>query len=187
MCDDNNLDRLIDAALSTYADPGPASGLEARLRSRLMTQIEAERETGTRRWRWLWAGGALAAAVCTVLLIAPWRSSHPHAAPPTTARIERPDAVVSARKNVSPPGKPASVLRRNASLPTAAHSAPPKLEVFPMPAPLTGEERALAELAAQNSGVQIQNLLPVEQPADAPIDIAAIAIPPIKPPSAGKE
>ncbi len=183
MYDDNRLDRLIDAAVATYADPEPAFGLEARL----MARIDAERERGRRRWRWLWTGGALTAAVCTVLLIALWRTSYPPTAPPTTARIERPDAVVPARKSVSPPGKPASVLRRNASLPTAARSASPKLEVFPMPAPLTDEERALAELAAQNSGVQIQDLIPGEQPADAPIDIAAISIPPIKLSSEGKE
>ncbi len=55
-----------------------------------------------------------------------------------------------------------------------------------MPAPLTGEERALAELAAQNSEVQIQDLISVEQQADAPIDIAVISIPPIKLPPEGQ-
>jgi hypothetical protein len=35
--------------------------------------------------------------------------------------------------------------------------------------------------------VQIRDVMPVEQPADVPIDIAAISIPPIKLPSEGKE
>jgi hypothetical protein len=180
---ENNLDRLIDAALATYADPGPASGLEARL----MARIDAEREHQHRGFRWLWACGALAAAACTVLLIAPWRSASPHAAPRITARSERPEADAPSGTSVSQPGKPATAQLHKAGLHTTAHNAPPKLGVFPIPTPLTGEEQALVHFATRNSEAQVKSLMAVEQPVDAPIDIAAISIPPIKPPSEGKE
>jgi hypothetical protein len=184
---ENELDRAIDAALSTYADPGPDFGLEARLMARINTaRIQAEGEYRHRGSRSLWACGALAAAACTVLLIAPWRSASPHAAARITAR-ERPEAVAAAGTSIPQPGKPTTAQSHIAGLHATAHNAPPKLGVFPIPTPLTGEEQALVHFATQNSEAQVKSLLPAEQPADAPIDIAAISIPPIKPPSEGKE
>jgi hypothetical protein len=179
MSDRDNLDQLLDAALSTYADPGADSGLEARL----LARMDAVRESGRQRRRFLWAAGALAAAACMVLLIAPWRS----AAPRIEARSERPEAVAAVKTSVPHPSRPATLRLHKAGAVLSAHNSPPKLEVFPKPAGLTGEEQALVHFALHSSEAQHENLVADEQRAEAPIDIAAIAIPPIEPPSPGKE
>jgi len=183
-CDNRDyLDREIDAALSTYADFEPGAGLEARL----LKGLRVERAAAHRRRQMLWSGGALAAAACLVLLLAPWRSSLPHTAPRTEARVEQPAPSSSPAIESTQAATRAPSRLRAAAKQAPAQNAAPKLAVFPTPAPLTGEEQALALFAARSSAPQFKDLVAAQQVADSPIDIAAISIPPIKSPSEGKE
>ncbi len=71
MPEKDDLDRLLDSALATYADPGPESGLEERV----LKTLQAERTAGERRrWfeaprsRWLPWAVTVPIAVCLVVL-----------------------------------------------------------------------------------------------------------------------
>ena len=177
-----HLEQLIDAALSTYGRPAQDAGLEARL----LAQLQAERQRAHRRRRMLWAAGALAATACMLLLVAPWRSASPHAEPRIQARNEQPGATLPRVTSAVEMNRSTTTRLHRADRPAMAGSTPPKLDVFPMPAPVTAEEQALVQFAAQSTKPQMKELMTDEQPVE-PIDIAAISIPPIKPPSEGNE
>jgi len=178
-----NLDRMIDSALSTYAEPAADSGLEARLRAR----IDAELRRSRRQRLMVWAAGVLAAAACTVLVIAPWRASSPHNVPRNNARNQNPRPVLGAGTITRHIDWPAAPQTHRAGQPAIARSTAPKLDVFPTPEPVTTEEQALVRFAAQNTRLPKNAPMTDERPTVAPIEIAAISIAPIKLPSEGKE
>ncbi|HUS05864.1 MAG TPA: hypothetical protein VMZ52_06200 [Bryobacteraceae bacterium] len=133
---DDELDRLLEKGLSSYSSAEPAAGIERRV----MARVSATR----RRFefpRWLIAAPALAAMLLAFMF---WNRQdeapklRPIAAlqmtPPMPA-WDRPPAVTP-RQAV-----PGRVRRRVA--------AAPKRQQFPSPAPLTGEEQALIDLAAR--------------------------------------
>ncbi len=183
----DSLDRLLDSALSTYADPGPDSGLEAGIFAR----IGAERTAGQRRhWRLLWTAGLPALAACLLLLLATalWRPAPPHTAPRIQSSAEHPLVASSAQPAPTQPVRRSALHEartRGSSIPRPA--AAPKLDVFPAPAPLSSQEQALVRFVAATSEVQHTDLMQAQQQAVEPLRIAAISIPPIEPPSEGKE
>ena len=61
----------------------------------------------------------------------------------------------------------------------------PKLDVFPAPQPLTAEERALYSFATDVPEKQRQAVLNAQKNDNAPLDVAAIRIPPIELPAEG--
>lgn len=183
----DTLDRLLDAALSTYADPGPDSGLEAGILARIGT----ERRSGQRRsWRLLWAAGLPALAACLLLLLAPalWRHAAPHTAPRIQPSAEHPLAASSAPPALAKPvRRSVRHAARTPGRPIPQPAATPKLDVFPAPAPLSRQEQALVRFVATTSVAQRKDLMQAQQQAVAPLRIAAISIPPIEPPAEGKE
>lgn len=183
MLDREELDRLIDAALSSYA--APETGVETRVLARI---------AATRRRRqvrnWLIAGSGLALAASILLLFGfNIRLAH---TPRTTNRTEHftataTPAIVVPAPHLASPTKPhriaaAEHLRTGTRLP-----ATPKLAVFPTPIPLSAEERALVRLATETTSEERKNLLEARQQAAEPLHIASISIPPIEPPPEGKE
>lgn len=175
MADRDPLDRLLDAALSSYAEP--ANGLEERVLRRV-SRAAAPR----RRFVWLWPAGLAAAATLLLVVAAPWRSSlPPHTAPRATA------APPPARAAVEPPPAPPRLQHTAAHRAIAAPAPLPKLDIFPAPSPLTHQEQALLQFVAQSSAQQQHALLAERQQADAPIRISAITIPPIASPAEAKE
>lgn len=187
MAERDPLDRLLDAALSTYADPGPDSGLEAGI----LARIGAERTAGHRHhWRLLWAAGMPALAACLLLLLAPalWRHAAPHTAPRIQPSAEHPLIASSARPALAKPVRRSvrHVVRTpDSSIPRP--TATPKLDVFPAPEPLSPQEQALVRFVAMTSVAQRKDLMQAQQQAVAPLRITAISIPPIEPPAEGKE
>ncbi len=177
MPDRDSLDRLLDAALSNYAEPAP--GLDRRVLARI-SAADAPR----RRFVWLWPAAIAAAAL--LLVVEPWRSSlPPHTAPRATI------APPPARAAVEPPPAPRLApprLQHTAAPRAIAAPAPlPRLDIFPAPTPLSPQEQALARLIAQSSAKERNTLIAAQQEADAPIRISAISIPPLQPPDEGKE
>jgi len=187
----NELDTILDAALSTYVDAEPEPGLVRRV---IGTTIESARpprvslrplRLGGAPWvRWV----ALAACFLIAIFLAR-RSSSPHLAPvvashPSTSASTSVVAKAAFQADTAP--------RRPARHEVAhATSSLPKLEVFPTPIPLTPREQAflkvrnrhLEEVPPQAAATQTVQSVP-HSPIE-PIHIAAIHIPPLNPPDNG--
>jgi hypothetical protein len=198
MPDKDDLDLLLDSALSTYADPGPDAGLGANFEQRVLARIAAaqtspERKQAPRR-TWLpWAIALpLAAGLVLLLLLAPkinhspsanTQLAHESAPPPSLPRAGSPAETPSKAAHVAkyPPATP-----RHQTLAQVANSAPrPKLDVFPTPQPLTPQEQAFAAFAIQGPEPERKALAMTQQQIDAPLSIAAIHIPPVQLPDMG--
>jgi hypothetical protein len=68
----------------------------------------------------------------------------------------------------------------------AKSTAKPKLDVFPLPQPLSPEEQALYAFATQVPEKQRQAILDAQKDIDAPLNIAAIHIQPLEVTDTGK-
>jgi len=194
----DELDRLMDAALRTYAEPGADSGLERRVLDRIAAGRKSE--PAESRPYWLRSRRVLAlsfsAAACLVLLaiVAPrlfhrpvqhTEESRQIAAPAQSTGRTAP--VITARATDLRIQK---TVRHMSKVSPALHPALqvslPKLDQFPAPQPLTTEEKALIALAEQQPD-HADNLLTdqLAQPPE-PLTVAAIKIAPIEMPSPGK-
>ena len=187
----DELDLQIKQALTSYADPGRESGLEERI----LARITAEGAPAPQR-RWLpWAIALPVAAGLLVLLLL---SAHRKAEPTETQHLQAPLAqqteVADAGQRSSTVPRPTQRERAGGELgPSRARASVaatkatplPKLDVFPMPQPLSPEEQALAVFAARASETERQSLIEARTQADAPIRIAAIEIQPLNPPDHG--
>lgn len=162
----DELDRLVDSALATYADPGPDSDLERRvlnriatetalatyadpgpdsgLEQRILSRIAAEAVRSSRR-PWLgWSVALPFAAACLLLFIlfSRPRTNHPAA---------KPEANV-ARRPVTPSIETASH--------PAAHSTPNRHSETPL-----GKQRPrLNTLAAKSAPLPKLDVFPTPQP-----------------------
>lgn len=151
----DELDRLLDSALATYADPGPDSGLEQRILGRMANEAAS---APRRRWLpWAMAASAAAGLLLFVVLSRP-SGHHPPAASPQHAQVTPPSLAAPA-EDANPPVSRPDLTRRIESpariprprqVAAVDRSAPlPKLEVFPTPHPVTRQERSLAQFAAR--------------------------------------
>jgi hypothetical protein len=189
MRDKDKFDLMLDSALSTYADPGPDSGLEKRA----LARIDAASTPRLRR-KWIFWAIALPAAACLLLPITlpktqPVQSVHttePHQ-PPLPEPVahggppDAPSAVPSLRTR-----RPAR-LESQASVQHSANVVPlPKRDVFPSPRPLTPGERSLVEFATQVPMSQRQAILQARMQDEEPLRIAALDIPLLETPNQGK-
>jgi hypothetical protein len=183
MREEGNLDRLIDEALASYADAGP--GLEERVLARVSAA-----QTAPRRWRLAWAV-ALPVAACVSLLLFVHFADNPHRAPAgQIARVvvtppqPQPRPITAAPHAASPKVSAGATARR------AMPEEPPKREVFPMPQPLSAEERALVEFATQAPEAERKAFVEAQKQSNEPIQMAniqieAIHISPIEAPPSG--
>ena len=192
MRDEEDLDLLINSALSSYGAPGPGSGLEQRILAHVIdAPAVTEFKTAKPRRRWLWLL-ALPAASCLLLFMvvpkAPQQKpdqSRPAPQPEQPAvaasRIEQ-SAPLRSKKvhHIAVPAQAAKPQLTEISLPQ------PKLNVFPTPRPLTPQERALVAVATRTPPSQRKSLLAAQKAGDAPINIAAIYIDPLEMPDEGK-
>ncbi len=175
MPENDELDLLLDSALSTYGDPGPNTGLE----DRVLNALSAARESGDRasavarpRRRWLpWAIAIPVAAGLMLLWVSTVRTHH------------TPGTAPSAEEGVSKTTRPRRRLAegRVVSEVEAAHAAPlPKLDVFPTPQPLTAEERAAVAAVNSRPDAEREALLAAQKQAGAPLSVADLHIPPLE-------
>ncbi|HLY43527.1 MAG TPA: hypothetical protein VKR52_20105 [Terracidiphilus sp.] len=194
MHEKDELDRLIDSALASYA--GAEDGLEERV---LAHVAEVAPQRAARRLMWAVAFTLPLAACMLLLILMPrWRGeSAPNKGGGSGSTIAR------NVQRVSPPPSekrfPAlrqhvrsGSMNRIASAPwssdrrSATHPSLPKLDVFPTPQPLSAEEQALLSFATQAPEPDRKAALDAQQNRDAPLVIASIKIPPLATPDEGK-
>jgi hypothetical protein len=194
MREKDDLDLLIDSALSTYADPGPESGLEDRLLVGL-SAVRTETPQVPARWRRRWLPWAVALPIAAGLLflwLSPAREKPLPASEPQQAREGAPREIAphaNASTEVRPqvPHRHAVHTTQPTSPVQTAQAAPlPKLDVFPTPQPLTAEERALVLVVTQTPLPAREALVEAQRLDAVPVRIAEIQIPPLEPSDQGQ-
>ena len=153
---DNELDRILDGALSGYSDATPLAGLEQRVLNRIGI---AERN---RRWSHYFQVAVVLAALSSLVFVA-LSLRTPKTAPPVIAAVERPIPAVRQWQPVHAPVRTKRPPRRNVL---------PKQDQFPSPAPMTSEERSLLAL--------VKRAPEMAQNASAEIEIPPIHVPPLQ-------
>ncbi|MGH9590802.1 MAG: hypothetical protein ACRD25_10415 [Terracidiphilus sp.] len=204
----DELDRLLDSALATYAHPGPDSGADLGLEQRILTRIAAERHGAPRR-RWLAWAVALPAAAILLLFAGLSIARQTYTPRPasqqghiSSQRLHRRNQLAAEKRGNGLYQGTTSVVPKKHSKEQwslapdaaphsrrAARAAPaeplPKLDVFPTPQPLSPEEQALVNFAAYATKSERESLVTALPQANAPLHIAAIQIKPLQPPAAG--
>lgn len=190
MHENDELDLLLDSALSTYADPGDNSGLEERILTRISTPA-----TPAPRRRWMVWAIALPATACLLLfLFSGPRPTHPpisHAG--QEYRPQQPPVLDAHTESQSVPhlqplprAKTPTLKAHSRPVTLAANTIPlPKLDVFPTPRPLTAEERAVVSILLQAPEPELKALAEAQKQRDALLSIAAIHISQLEPPDPG--
>jgi hypothetical protein len=154
----DELDRMLDAALTKYAAVEPRTGLEERV---LATLRAAHAHVSDRAW-WRWGAIAAVVAVFLVTLALTRRSDkQPHpvvANRPGVATQPPKERTMQTVSNAQSSGvrpvriRPDAARKVAAPLapPTLAIARPPKLDQFPSPQPLSEQERILQSYVAEN-------------------------------------
>lgn len=132
---DTTVEERIDTALRSYAEP-PSSVSDARIAAAAI--LERARLAPARRPLWVWAIPAAACLLALAVGLAWW---HPAPPAPSIARTAPPSPPVAESRlpAPAPSERPARIAYRQPVHP----AGPPKLDVFPTPAPLSSEEQAL--------------------------------------------
>jgi hypothetical protein len=177
----DELDRLIDSALADYGDP--RTGLEQRMLARVSAEAMRPRLRG-------WMMAAIAVPGIAVLLVlvylVPW-NLHQQQSQVASSPAKSAVATVVSTPAVTATGKTVASSPRR--IQPGVHTvnrvenkavSRPKLDVFPTPQPLTGEEQALIHFVAQVPEEDRKAIIEAQQRIDEPVNISAIRIPPIQ-------
>jgi hypothetical protein len=177
----DELDKLLDEALASYSSEEPRPGLEQRVLHHVRAAGPPRRVSW---WRWAIAipmFAALMLLAVTHLLKAPAIAQRaklqPAVAAPSLASTRQPARTAAAS------GKPRSAPTRRAhpivATAVAVRRELPKGGVFPLPAPLSPEERALLDLVTRFPDQARDVLIEADQRSSQPIKIPRIEIPPL--------
>ena len=153
----DELDRMLDAALAKHTAAEPRAGLEERVLANLRA---GQARVPDHAW-WRWSAIAAVAAVIVVVLALTLKSDKPsrrvaadHRSMPTQAPKDPGTEIVSNRHRSGPrPTSRLSTARKPAmrlSPPEVAAARPPKLDQFPSPEPLSEQEKLLRNYVAEN-------------------------------------
>jgi hypothetical protein len=169
----DQLEGMLDDALSVYSGAEPLAGLEDRVLHRLRT-IEA-----TRRRPPGWAFAFVAAAALALVAIVMTVPRNPAPKPRDIARTEVPAParpVVVEEPRVARKHRHSRITARRASF-----SEPlPKQEQFPTPAALTAEEQALRSFVERDPAQAQQVFAQLRKRTNDPIEIQPIQIAPLQ-------
>jgi len=195
MREDDQFDRVLDAALATYGEPEDESALAGRVLARIAEARIVDRLAARPNRRWLpWAIALPVAASLLLLFFATQKSA---LAPAGTTKLSHaPQAMpsITARNIPAAPRSEAAVRIKSprATEQTARpefavdSTALPKLNVFPTPRPLTPEERALARIAVRTPMPELQALAKASYDDPLTLSLAAVHIPPLELPDKGE-
>jgi hypothetical protein len=171
-----DLEKRINAALATYSDPAESihpSALAARI---LATAREEQQKT--RWWKWALAVAAPALAALLVVLFLPEK---PKQLPVRlSASVPVPTQITTALAPEKPAVSHAIVKDRYTKHTIAKSPEPPKLDVFPTPAPLTEQEKLLVAFV-QNVPKEEQKKVAQDSGPIQPITIAKLKLPLLDP------
>jgi hypothetical protein len=165
MRQEDEIDRVLDAALAKYAGAEPRAGLE----NRILANLTLERSQVPDHTWWRWGAVAAAAAVVVVAVTIAWRpgrpphpivENHPSVVAPTLiapALKQEPKVSLSNGTTVLMHSRRDRRLRNPAvrratlhgSQPEAVVAANPKLDRFPSPRPLSEQENILANFVTR--------------------------------------
>jgi hypothetical protein len=188
----DELDLLLDSALSTYAAERPNPGLEQRVLARVARE-STEYKSHRRHLPLLWSI-ALPATACLLVGVAvlkiPRQPSgqlgHSQASRQQIVSTRNKETPADDHKSVRSVVRPAPLTNHKHPLVIASAAARPKLDVFPTPQPLTPQEQALLRYAVQTPEAQQIALVATQSSKDTPLSIAEIRIPPLETPEEGK-
>jgi hypothetical protein len=187
MHEKDHLDRMLDSALSSYGETESDSGLAERILARVESEQRAKQFVPRSRSRFVqWV--ALPAAACLLLTLILLKSPRPTATHPTGGLPQTATTNTGSKgievENVRPPALktvPKTTTRTlHRTLADVADSAArPKLDVFPLPQPLSPEEQALIAIATATEASARENLIASQRQLKAPLEISAINIAPL--------
>ena len=136
---DNDLNRVLNTALATYATVEAREGLEQRILANLRSQ-------DSRSLSRLWAWGLVTAALAIVMLAVAWRfggNSRPTVAD-HPATPQAPVAYVAPQKTDNTIIRNIAPVRKHVAPRTAPSELNPKLDQFPSPQAMSQQEKLLA-------------------------------------------
>jgi hypothetical protein len=161
------LDKILNDALSSYSREEPRPGLDDRVFDRIRT----EGEHRSFEWlRWVVAIPAFACVLFSALMFLRTRDS--------LAKSWKPAPIISSAAPLRRIGAGAvqtTVIRRRPK-----HVGLPKREQFPTPAPLTAEERALLAFAVRSPKQAEKFLADAHTHTTEPLQIKEIQIEPLQ-------
>jgi hypothetical protein len=162
----DELDRILDNALSNYSREEPRPGLDARV----LNRIRAARER--RRFSWLRWAAAIAAFACFLLAVTFWTTRY------SVPKSRKPAPLVA--KAAPPSPIPAQAVQTTVGRRRLKHLRLPKREQFPTPAPLTTEERALLAFVVRSPKQAEKLFSGAKSSTSEPLEIKAIHIEPLQ-------
>ena len=176
----DELDEILNAALTSYSMEGPRPGLEQRVLNRV-------RYEGLHFWKsWLLPPIGILVSACLLLVVISipevWKPAprRPGAVPSARlAQTSRPIPATAPLKRSEPPNLSRKRERPNAEKVARRERHLPKLDRFPSPTPLTSEEHALIVLATYPPQNVPKALLKSGRAAEQPIQIEPIKIEPL--------
>lgn len=170
----NELDKVLDSALSGYSAQEPWPGIEDRILNRIRNE-GARRLFAAFRWRAVLAGAAGCLLLAAVLFRHAADPSSTALAPVPPRPIEPPRAELQAATAAQEPRpRPRPESTRNRQI--AERSPLPKRQVFPTPSPLTAEERALLAVISRGPERVRETLTYAQTSVPKPIQIEPIEI-----------
>ena len=173
--DRNELDGIIEQALSGYSAMEPRAGLQDRIVNRL--HIAEADQRGFKFWPWAIAFGIVTSLIFMAIVI-----RMEHRPTPKTNNIARTRILPAPRQPAYSPEpsttEPRAALKRGGktAMKHVASRLLPKDEHFPIDAPITGEERALRAFIERNPAEAQQVFTDLRRRNNEPIDIHEIQI-----------
>jgi hypothetical protein len=174
---DIELDKKIEAALATYADP-EASVNPSALAARILASAREEQQKA-RWWKWTLVIAAPALAALFVVLFLPEKPKEFPAR--LSASVPTPAQIMTAPATEKPVVSHTIAKARYSPHTTIAKSQePPKLDIFPAPAPLSEQEKLLVAFV-QNAQKEAREEAVRDSGPIQPITIAKLKIPLLDP------
>lgn len=165
------LDELLDSLLAKYVDAEPRPGMETRLLANLRATSLAAGERRRRIWRWLLAGAG--AVVVAAILFAIYLTQLSQLPQPPKIEVAGPPSRPPITVFHTPAQRPrkSRVIQQDATGSMAVANV--RREVFPVPTPLSDQERLLMQYLARTPKEEVA----AHSHSDKPEDTLGVPVP----------
>lgn len=168
---DDQLDSLIDRAISTYCEASARAGLEERVLNRIRTTDTAHRRFTGARWALALSMLMLVFVVMALRLL--------HSFGPKTLPVATSQLTSQPRFREISPEAPKILVSTRSTHPRRRRESLPKQEQFPAPTPLSSEERLLLAFVKRDPVTTVRMFGELQKRASEPIEIEAVEIKPL--------